>query len=333
MIKFLLPVATMCVTTFAYSAVQNVAKFNDVRPANVAVDSKGNVFATMHPLDNPKTKLVKVQDEKFLEFKIDGVEIANAIGIHIDSKDNLYILDLTGKLIVWNLVEKKLNKIYEIPENVKIKTSFLQDFALDEKRNMVYIADMGQLIDEAHPGIIALNLNNGKAKRLFDGSEKVLGGKSPIVVDGKPFMQKNDEKEHLYFGLNPIAFDCEKDYLYFAAMNRGKMYKIKGKYIANFELSQEKLEKKTKVAFEKPSTDGIKAKNGIVYITNIENNTIQAVKGKKVTTLAENLNWADGLFIRDGKIYATVNQLHKSAALNNGKEMAKKPYAIISTEI
>jgi len=223
--------------------------------------------------------------------------------------------------------------VYEIPESVKIKTSFLQDFALDEKRNIVYIADMGGMVDEEHAGIIALNLNNGTSKRLFDGSKKVAGAKTPIIVDGKPFMEKNDGKEHAYFGLNPIAFDAEKDYLYFSSVNRGMIYKIKGKHIANFELSQEKLEKKAKSAFDKPTTDGIKAKDGVVYVTNLENNTIQAYKGKKVKTLAENLSWADGLFIKDGKVYATVNQLHKSAALNNGKEMATKPYSIVSTDI
>ncbi|HXW72312.1 MAG TPA: hypothetical protein VEK34_12850 [Methylocella sp.] len=45
------------------------------------------------------------------------------------------------------------------------------------------------------------------------------------------------------------------------------------------------------------------------------------------------LSWVDSLsFGPEGKLYAVVNQLHRSAALNGGEALSKPPYFLIEVK-
>ena len=55
---------------------------------------------------------------------------------------------------------------------------------------------------------------------------------------------------------------------------------------------------------------------------------------KIIATLPKGQTWPDGLAIaNDGYIYATVNQLNRTAVLNNGKEEGISPYLIVKTKL
>ena len=141
--------AEMELTTFA--------EFSDTRPGNITITPDNRVIMTQQPLDAPSLRVVEVKpDGTKVPFPTqdwaDGPEtgevgIAASIGIKSDANGIVWILDMGSKdtapkLVAWSTEADALYKTIEIPADLVTPISFLQDFALDEKRGKIYIADM-----------------------------------------------------------------------------------------------------------------------------------------------------------------------------------------------
>lgn len=297
----------------------------DERPGNIAISKEGRMFLTVQPLLHPNTKALEISaiatnsaypNKKYSTGKESIIKAA--IGIKIDKDDNLWILDLGDKkFVVWDTKKDKLKKIIRIPDEVLAPASFLQDFALDEKRNRIIIADMtqGDLKSAPTPAFITVNTISGKAKRIAQGHSSMM----PDFKGG--------------FALNPIAIDPSFEWVYYGALHGKKIYRIPASSFDN----EKNVIKNIKEYGIKPYSDGIAADSkGNVYITDIQNDAIGLTTSKEYKILAKlpsGQSWADGLTIAtDGYIYATVNQLNRAAALNNGKEEGVGPYLVVKTK-
>lgn len=305
--------------------VKTVATF-DERPANLTVSSDGRVFVSIHPLINPTTKLVEVSaigskniyPNKEYSFGKDST-IAATIAVKADSKGNLWILDLGKKqFVIWDIKKNRLKNTIKISSNVLTEASFLQDFVLDEKRNRAIIADMtqGDLKSKPEPAFIVVDIKTGISKRFAQGHKSMM----PDFEGG--------------FALNPIAIDPEFNWVYYGAIHGKKVYRVPA---SSFD-SEKNVIENIKVYAPKSYSDGIAAdRNQNVYITDIEKQAIGVSNknGYKILAkLPKNQTWPDGLAVaNDGYVYATVNQLDKNAALNNGKEEGVAPYLIVKTKL
>lgn len=305
--------------------VKTVATF-DERPANLTISKEGRIFVSMHPLINPTIKLIElsamgsknVYPNK--EYSLGNNSIIGAtIAVKVDSKGNLWVLDLGKKqFIIWDTIKNKLKNIIKIPSNVLTKASFLQDFVLDEKRNRAIIADMtqGDLKSKPEPAFVVVNIKTGLSKRFAQAHKSMM----PDFDGG--------------FALNPIAIDPEFNWVYYGAIHGKKIYRIPA---SSFD-SEKNVIKNIKEYAPKSYSDGIAVdKNQNVYITDIEKQVI-GVSNKNtykiIAKLPENQTWPDGLAVaNDGYVYATVNQLDKTAALNNKKEEGVSPYLIVKTKL
>jgi sugar lactone lactonase YvrE len=326
------------------------ATFTDVRPANPAIAKDGSIFVTMHPIDGAKVSVMKVNkngkhtpfpNEDWASDPKNGIGIANAIGIKVSEDNKLYILDWgdetnQAKVVCWNLNKNILDRLYYIPAFSIKKNSFLQDFALDQKRGFIYIADMGRgdFLGEQVPAIIALNLKTGQTKRLLEKNETFMADEKGTLIDGKPLtVTTPDGKKVLNLGLNPITIDPNYEYVYYSTVNAGFIYRIKASELGDFSKTDSQLALLIEQYGPKPSSDGISVDGeGNIYITSLSENGIGVTTKGKYKLLFSNteISWADGLsYGSDGYFYATVDQLHKSAALNGGTELATKPYKLI----
>jgi len=324
----LLASSLLVFSTYTYAdnidVAQTVATF-DERPGNIAISTDGKVYLSVQPLLNPNTKVLELSaigtnkaypNEEYSSGK-DSI-IKAAIGIKVDKDGNLWILDLGDKkFIVWDTKQNKLNRIITIPEDVLTPASFLQDFALDEKRNRVIIADMtqGDLKSAPIPAFVTVDTVTGKAKRIAQSHTSMM----PDFEGG--------------FALNPIAIDPYFDWVYFGALHGKKIYRVPADSFDN----EQKVIDNIKEYGPKSYSDGIAADaHGNVYISDVETHTIGLTTQGAYTTLAklpEGQSWADGFAIApDGYIYATVNQLNRTAALNNGKEEGTGTYLIVKTK-
>ena len=322
----------------------------DSRPGNLAVSSKGEIYTTMHPMENPEVKIMRFSKKgKALPFKypvflkakpeLENIGIVDTIGIFITKKDVLWVLDMGGKVgqkmvspkfIVWDLKKNKLEKIITISQDVLVSNSFLQDFAIDEENDFVFIADMTIGLEPHSPAIIAIDLKTGEMKRRLNNS-KFLQANVPLVAENK-IMKSGDKPSKL--GLNPITIDEKNEWVYFGAMSEGSIFRIKTKALEDFSLSDAKLEKAIQDFGYKPHSDGFKIDSkGNIYVGDVEKSEIGINHNKKYRSYIKSpeLIWVDGLFVgNDGYVYGTVNQLNRHPGLSGeANDSAVKPFKII----
>ena len=303
---------------------ETVYTFDELHPANMAISSDGRVFVTGHPIVNSTTKVVEVlEDGQQVVYPNDtysnSIEdpsvIGATIGVHVDSQDNLWVLDMANsQLVVWDIHSNGLVRIIKLPPEVLLEQSFLQDFVLDEKHNRVIIADMtqGDLVSPPEPAFVVVDLNQNMAYRVAKNHPSML----PDIADG--------------LALNPITIDPDYNYVYFGAMNGKKIYRINTEAFADPATVGQNIE----YYAPKPYSDGIKVDdNGNVYITDIEHQAIGVSNPDSgyqiVATLPNGQTWPDGMFIKDGVVYVVVNQLNRTAALNNGVDETQGEFIIV----
>lgn len=308
--------------------VETVSEFTDKRPGNFVITKEGRVFVTMQPLDAPSKKVVEIgaldskkiyPNEKFSLGKDSTFKAV--IGNREDSKGNLWILDLGARAFtVWDVKKDKLVKTIKIPSSVTTPTSFLQDFVLDEKRGRAIIADMtqGDLKSAPTPAFVVVDMKSGKAKRMAKNHPSMM----PAFKGG--------------FALNPIAIDPANEWVYFGALHGKKVYRVKA---SSFD-SEEKLVNGIEYYAPKNYSDGMTVdKNQNLYITDVVDHTIGFSNNKDgyktIAKLPKEQSWPDGLVIgNDGYLYATIDQLDRTAALSaSKKEEGTGTYLIVKTPL
>lgn len=316
------------VSANSVEVAETVVTFDNIRPANMAISKDGRMFVTGHPIVASDKKVVEVSaigsknvypNVKYSDSsnKNDSV-IKATIGVTVDSKDNLWVLDMGAKqFVVWDIKTDKLKKIIKIPSNVLTPASFLQDFALDEKRGRAIIADMtqGDLKSAPTPAFVVVDINTGKASRVAQNHASMM----PDIEGG--------------FALNPIAIDPSFAWLYFGALNGKKVFRVPA---SSFD-DEKTVAKNIEFYAPKSYSDGIKVdKNHNVYITDIEKQAIGVSNKdgyKIIATLPEGQSWPDGVEIKDGYVYGVINQLNRTPALNNGKDDTKGSFLIVKTPL
>ncbi|MEM9446390.1 MAG: L-dopachrome tautomerase-related protein [Verrucomicrobiota bacterium] len=317
----------------------------DQRPGNPAVTPDGTVYISMHPFDQPEFKIMILKSGKAVPYPNEEVSKNHAavIGIQATQDGALWWMDMgnqdiSPKLVGWDTRNNRLKAIHVIPKEVRVANSFLQDFAIDEKRQRVFVADMsrGNLIDKSEPAIIVLDLSTGQTRRVLSGHPFYQPDESPIIAEGKA-MQTKDANGFVYpikLGLNPIAIDPENEWVYFSTMTAGKLYRVPSEILGDYAKSDEEIESKIETYGDKPSSDGIAAgENGVVYVTNVDENAISMMDDSGTKTWIKDdkqLIWPDAAYIApDKSVVVTVNQLNRAPAFNDGKSLAEKPYTVV----
>jgi sugar lactone lactonase YvrE len=314
------------------------------RPGNPAIGPDGTVYFTMHPFDKPEFKVMRLENSKAVPYpnKEISKSFAAVIGIQATKDGTVWWLDMgnetvSPKLVGWDTKANRLKAVHVIPREASVANSFHQDFAIDERRNKAFIADMsrGGMIDESEPAIVVIDLNTGQVRRVLQGHKVFQPGDTPIIAEGKA-MRMKDEKGKVHdikLGLNPIAIDPANEWVYFASMTPGKLYRVPAGILGDFSKPESAIEKAIEAYADKPSSDGIAAgENGTVYITNVDENAISIAdkSGTRLWAKDDRFVWPDGLYVApDGSVVVTVNQLNRAAAFNDGKSLAKKPYLLM----
>lgn len=341
----ILVLALMCVGISACSSPRVVVIGElDQRPGNPAVTSDGTVYFTMHPFDAPEFKVMRLEDGKPTPYpnKEISSSYAAVIGIQATKDGTLWWLDMGGtdlsaKLVGWDTKGNTLKAEYIIPPEASVANSFHQDFCIDEKRGKAFVADMsrGGMIDKSDPAIVVIDLKNGEARRILSGNDVFQPSETPIIAEGKAMQMKDAEgKVHeIKLGLNPITIDPSNDWVYFSTMTPGKLYRVPAEVLGDFAKPEAEIEKAIEVYADKPSSDGIAAgAEGRIYITNVDKSSIDVAdaSGTRTWSADPRMVWPDGVYVApDGSVVATINQLNRAAAFNDGEGGEQKPYLLI----
>lgn len=343
-------------TAHAASELEVVATLDGTRPGNITVTEQGRIFLSMQPLDAPELRVVELnKDGSTKPFPTqdwaDGPEkgdvgFSSVIGIDSSAGGIVWILDMgsataPAQIVAWDSVNDKLVKRIEISKDVTVGNSFLQDFALDTKRNMIYIADtsLGNLYGDPAPAFVVVDLTTGKARRVLQSDKTLLSPEHNVVIDGSAMNTKreNGQSDPLLLGVNPITIDANNEWLYFGTVNGSAIYRIPAAALANEKMSDAVLAEHIEFFSEKRPSDGmIISDKGDIYVGDIEKNGIGIANKKGYKKFVQDdklLSWADGFSIQGDYLYATQNSLHLHPAFNEGVEGSTKPYHVIRIKL
>ncbi|HNQ92318.1 MAG TPA: L-dopachrome tautomerase-related protein [Alphaproteobacteria bacterium] len=334
-------------------ALEVVAQL-DQRPANLAVTSDGDIIVSLHPFDNPSTQLLMIKSDGTQDPfpskewnsgqpDLNGLGFVNVIGVRCTPSDEVIALDIGDKdhaprMVFFNLgVQQATREVY-IPRDFTTDQSFLQDFAYDWEKDRAYIADMGQadLSAPAHPALIDVAPSAGWVRRVLPDFEEFMPPEKPLEIGGKVLRIEKDGKEiPVRAALNSITIDPQMDWLYFAPMGEGKLYRVPISRVSDMTYSKDDILKRLEVVSDKkPASDGITVDSaGNVYVAAIGKGEIGVITpdGEYKTYIKDDrLDWVDGFsFGPDGYLYATVSQLDRAPFFNKGEDKSQKPFLIV----
>lgn len=307
-----------------------------VRPGNVAVATDGRVFATIHPLGNPKIQLTEIKNGEAVPFPSAALQKNGAtpsagaldtpLGIVVDKVNRLWTIDIgleLGKARLWSfdITSGKVLETIELPLSVAPKGSFVQDVAIDEANGWAYLADIGPA------GLIVVDLKS-KVARRFEAPVLQSEDKD-MVIDGKVI---NFGGKPARVGINPVTLSADRETLYFGAMNGTAWYGVPAK------LFRDGADDKTIVAAirkvgDKPISDGAATDAaGNHYFTDLQEHGISRLgaDGRLTQLLRDDrLQWPDNVAVApQGWLYISVNQLTTTPAFTGGGDTGKPPYFI-----
>ncbi len=324
-----------------------ILKKLEVAPGNITVTVDNRIIFSQHQFYQPDYSVVEMtKDGSVVPFpnlqlnartkENQGLRLDSVLGIHSDSRGIVWMLDngmrsdVVPKLVAWDSRLNKLHEVIELPIPVSVKGSFVNDFAIDEQRQRIYIADPANGKDAA---FIVVDLNTKSARRVLQGHSSVTPEPIYLEVEGKQVAIKNNDGTLVkpLIGLNPITLDHNNEWLYYGAMSGTSLYRIKAH---NLKAQDSDLARHVERYSDKPLCDGItidQANN--IYLGELAANAIGVITPDhhyKRLAESEELAWVDSFSFGAGRdLYAVVNQLHRSAVLNAGEKTAKPPFLIL----
>ena len=314
-------------------------------PGNIAVTPDGRLIVSQHQFFGSQYRVVEVlpdgstrpfpNDRWASPLGEDGIGLYNVLGLRCDREGILWILDRSpgdgrpGRLVGWDTRSNELHRIVYLASPVIPENAFLNDLAVDRYNDAIYIADTAGGDNSA---LIVVDLKTGYARRVLEGDTSVRPEDVSMVIDGKTVTLQGAEAR---VGVNPIAIDPNNEWVYYGAMSGTAIYRVRTKVLRDRTLSPAELSARVERYGDKPLSDGITIDGaGNVYVTDITDNAIGVVEPSGTYRILyqddELLSWPDGFgFGPNNTIYVTVNQLHRSAVLNGGEDIAEPPFYIL----
>jgi sugar lactone lactonase YvrE len=316
------------------------------RPGNIAVTADGRIVMSQHQFYDPDLRIVELKaDGGIVPFPNEAWSSApagRAIGLHAvfgiraDLEGVVWMLDRTpgsgfvGKLVGWDTKLDRLHRVIYLGRPVVAENAFLNDLAVDLEHDAIYIADTASGSDSA---LIVVDLESGLARRVLERHRSVTPENVPMIIDGE--RRTMPDGSEVRIGVNPITIDSAGDWVYYGPMSGTSLYRIRTADLLNRDLSDERLGERVERYGDKPICDGITIDGaGNVYITDLTRNAVGVTKPDGTYEILHQddrlLSWPDGFaFGPDNYIYATVNQLHRSPFLNEGRDESNPPFYIV----
>lgn len=312
---------------------------------NIAVSESGRVFFTVHPESRP-------QGNKLLEW-VSGAAVPypsgivqphlfnTVLGITIDSQDRLWSID-HGKqgfgdprLLAFDLHTGELVHDYTFGNEIAPTGSFLQDIRVSRDGRHVIVSD-GSILRKK-PALIVYEVATRSARRILESHTSVIA---------ENFQIRNSIKDLSFLGglftlkggVNGIAIGARNEWLYFAAINNGGLYRIRMRYVVDPLVPESELETRVERYSDKPLSDGLSADQyGNIYVTDVEHNAISIVGGDRMQeTLirSSNIRWASAIAFGPGGFLYVADSAFPELVLETKEHIAKQgPFSVYRFQV
>ncbi len=349
----------------AVGNIETVATFNGAMPTGVTVSQTGRIFVNFPRWgDKVDFTVAEIKNNRSVPYPNAAVNVANkdkpkdsllsVQSVVIDPLDRLWILD-TGSIEFASVidggaklvgVDLKTNKIFKkivFPQNVALKTTYLNDVRFDLRRGkegMAFITDSSQ---NGANAIIIVDLETGKSWRRLNNHPSTKAeeiDKFLPIVEGQPLMSRPPQAEFSAFkvGVDGIAISSNGDRLYYCPLSSRTLYSVNVDALVEPASEAEVAKTVINHGDKGGASDGLEsdAQNRI-YVTNYEDNAIlrRLPNGMYETIVHDSrVLWPDTLSLAsNGYLYFTANQLHRQPNFHNGKDLREKPYSVFRIKV
>jgi sugar lactone lactonase YvrE len=256
----------------------------------------------------------------------------NVNAIHRDSVGGLWVVDtgVTGfggrvipggaKLVRIDLATRKVTRVYPLGSDAAKAHSYVDDIRFHGRR--------GYLTDAGEPGIIVLDLDTGKARRVLETgpATRATPGRE-IVVDGQ--VVRTPDGSPLQVNADPLEVSPDGAWLYFASLE-GPWWRIATRWLDDESLSDAELQKHLEPWADLPPVGGTTMDaEGNLYFTDLAANAVRRLTPEKeVQTIVVDarLHWVDAPTLDlHGRLYLPVPQMDRVALFHGGRSQIDWP--------
>jgi len=320
-------------------------------PGNVTVTSDGRIIVSQHQFYEPKVSVVELRPDgvtaPFPNVEMNDrerpgiVTLDSVLGLRSENGvvwllDNGMRSGVTPKLVAWDTTTNKSPRVIYLRSPIAPKDAFVNDFVIDTRHKKIFIADPAGGTNAA---LIVVDIATGATRRVLEGHRSVVPENVDLVIDGKPIHIKgaNGQLVRPHIGVNPITEDLENGWVYFGPMHGLSLYRVKADDLADESIDAPTLASRVERYSAKPICDGISIdKENNIYLGDLADNAIGVIKPDRSyqqIAKSDQLSWVDSFsFGKGGRLFAVVNQLHRSATLNAGENASKPPYFLVEVK-
>ena len=317
---------------------------NHLAPSEATVE--GRVFFTFHPAAKPSFHVAEaLPDGTFEVFpkaewqaeRADGPYFVSPLSLRADRKGRLWVLDHgdfgaeTPSLTAFDITSREMVHRFEFPKEIANWGSMLNDFWVDDQREVVYIADTSAY--DFDPALIVYDLTSKGATRFLQDDTSVKPEDHHMVVQDRYIRIFGIP---LRVAVDSIALSTDGSTLYYGPMTGSRMYRIDTDSLRDPSLDRAVLASRVQEYGPKPSTDGIAADSqGNLYLTAIEHDAIWVMRSDgSLRVLAQDpelLSWPDGLALSPDErwLYVTASELQHVLGANLEALPTQRPFRIL----
>lgn len=334
--------STMSISQAEYKLDKLAIVFSSELAANgAATTPDGRLFLVVQPRDGEQDpQVVEVRNGRAVPFPDatmnqwregeDGArKFIGVNSIRVGPDGHLWAVDRgapgigkplkTGgaKLVRIDLDTNSVDRTYDLTDVITAR-SFIDDVRFNG--SSAYLSDAGQ------PGLVVLDLDSGRGRRVLDGHASTVSQKL-LIAEHRPLTKPDGSPVVIH--VDQLEVSPDGRWLYYQPCSGG-MSRIETRYLRDAKISAEELAAHVEAFADTPSTGGTAiAANGTIYLSDVDNSRILTISPSgQVAQLVgdERLAWVDAMWIdNDGGLLMPSAQLNRTAGLNAGMNAVRPP--------
>lgn len=267
-------------------------------------------------------------------------KFVNINALHQDPQGHLWAVDTgspqfggdplpgAAKLVEIDLAKNQVIRVIPFPADVALKGSYVDDIRFNGKH--------GYLTDAGNAGIIVLDLETGKSRRVLDKNPATVAESGrPIVISGQVLKGPNDQP--LLVQSDPLEVSPDGKWFYFGPLE-GPWSQVPTKLLDDPNVPAGELAKAVKPFVDLPPMGGsVMDKEGNLYFSQLEDDSIRKrAPDGTITTIASDprLHWVDAMFITpDGRLLMPAAQIDRVALFSGGTSHVDWPVSLFSLKL
>lgn len=343
-------------------AIEQVAQFDGAMPTGITVAPNGRMFVNFPQWgDNAPFTVGEVVNGTTVPYPdlatnqpdpaAPAAHFISVQSVVADGANRLWVLDTAApgfrppqpggaKLVAIDLATNTIVRTIVLPDSVVLPTTYLNDVRFDLRQGEAGVAYITDSSNAGIGGIIVVDLATGRAFRRLSGHASTAPEPDfTPVVDGEPLMNRpaNGPAKPVRVASDAIALSADGSLLYYGPLSGRTLYAVPTAALRDPRVSEADLAGQIRDMGAKGASDGIAEDDrGRVFAGDYEHNAIRVLDQGKWSTVVTDpaISWPDTLSIgRDGYLYFTANQLHRQAGFHEGRDLRRKPYAVLRIRI